>query len=78
MTENKIKAKEKRENGEDIDMEHWISLKPSSWNFETSDGIIVCQYEVGQNNTVVVFHNIDDDSLNSENQVDNEIDAENY
>ena len=66
------------ENVEDIDREHWISLKPNSWNFETSDGIIVCQYEVGQNNIVAGVHNIDDDSLNSENQVDNVIDVENY
>ena len=66
------------ENVEGIDTEHWISLKPNSWNFETSDGIIVCQYEVGQNNTIVVVHNIDDDSLNSENQIHNEIDVENF
>ena len=68
------------ENVEGIDTEHWISLKPNSWNFETSDGIIVCQYAygVGQNNTVGGVHNIDGDCLNSENQIDNEIDDENY
>ena len=66
------------ENVEDIEMEHWISSKPNSWNFETSDGIIVCQYEVGQNNTVGGVHNIHGDCLNSENQIDNEIDDESY
>ena len=29
---------------------------------------------MGQNNNVVEVHNIDDDSSNSENQIDNEID----
>ena len=35
------------ENGEDIEMEHWISSKPNSWNFETSvDIVVVDQYEM--------------------------------
>ena len=66
------------ENVEDIDREHWISSKPNCWKLETFDDIVVDdQYEMEQNN-YVDFQKIDDNSLNTENPIDNNFDFENY